>query len=152
MTATVLDIGNRHFTQAHGDITVIGTWLRNSEGNWRPCLVLIRTGDEYSDYIVPCVVSVDRAYVWSDAVGDGQRAAQMAFQFAEAMRFTPNPKIIIRIASLINDHLGELLGIPADWTQTVLFPVAYYTGDDFKPAHRLDPAQMIHWDAWGEHH
>ncbi len=49
-------------------------------------------------------------------------------------------------------QVGELLGIPADWTQTVLFPVAYYTGDDFKPAHRLDPARMIHWDAWGEHH
>ena len=27
--------------------------------------------------------------------------------------------------------VSELLGIPEDWTQTVLFPVAYYTGDDF---------------------
>ena len=47
--------------------------------------------------------------------------------------------------------LSELLGIPADWTQTVLFPVAYYTGDDFKPAHRLPSDTMTHWDSWGTH-
>jgi nitroreductase len=47
--------------------------------------------------------------------------------------------------------ISELLGIPADWTQTVLFPVAYYTGDDFKPAHRLPSDTMTHWDSWGTH-
>ena len=47
--------------------------------------------------------------------------------------------------------ISELLGIPADWTQTVLFPVAYYTGDDFKPAHRLPSDTMTHWDSWGIH-
>jgi len=47
--------------------------------------------------------------------------------------------------------ISELLGIPEDWTQTVLFPVAYYTGDDFKPAHRLPSDAMTHWDSWGSH-
>ena len=47
--------------------------------------------------------------------------------------------------------ISEQLGIPADWTQTVLFPVAYYTGDDFKPAHRLPSDTMTHWDSWGTH-
>jgi nitroreductase len=47
--------------------------------------------------------------------------------------------------------ISELLGIPADWTQTVLFPVAYFTGDDFKPAHRLPSDTMTHWDSWGTH-
>jgi nitroreductase len=48
-------------------------------------------------------------------------------------------------------EVAELLGIPADWTQVALFPVAYYTGDDFRPAHRLPAAGVTHWDAWGEH-
>jgi nitroreductase len=48
-------------------------------------------------------------------------------------------------------EVAALLGIPDDWTQTVLFPVAYYTGDDFRPAHRLPAAEMTHWDAWGNH-
>ena len=47
--------------------------------------------------------------------------------------------------------ISELLGIPDDWTQTVLFPVAYYTGDDFRPAHRLPSDAMTHWDSWGTH-
>ena len=47
--------------------------------------------------------------------------------------------------------ISELLGIPDDWTQTVLFPVAYYTGDDFRPAHRLPSDTMTHWDSWGTH-
>jgi nitroreductase len=50
-----------------------------------------------------------------------------------------------------HDEVSELLGIPQEWTQTVLFPVAYYTGDDFKPAHRLPAAPMIHRDTWGVH-
>jgi nitroreductase len=46
-------------------------------------------------------------------------------------------------------EIASLLGIPNDWTQTALFPVAYYTGDDFKPAHRLPATDMTHWDSWG---
>jgi nitroreductase len=47
-----------------------------------------------------------------------------------------------------HDEISELLGIPPEWTQTVLFPVAYYTGDDFKPAHRLDaPVHVNTWSA-----
>lgn len=48
-------------------------------------------------------------------------------------------------------EISQLLGIPEDWTQTVLFPVAYYTGDDFRPAHRLPVDEMTHWDSWGSH-
>ena len=48
-------------------------------------------------------------------------------------------------------EVASVLGIPDDWTQTALLPVAYYTGDDFKPAHRLDTDQFVHVDAWGSH-
>ena len=52
-------------------------------------------------------------------------------------------------------HLGrereaaELLGIPDDVTQTALLPVAYYTGDDFKPAARPPVEGITYWDSWG---
>jgi hypothetical protein len=29
--------------------------------------------------------------------------------------------------------------------------VAYYTGDDFKSAHRLSAGGMIHRESWGAH-
>lgn len=46
---------------------------------------------------------------------------------------------------------AALLGIPETVTQVALFPVAHYTGGDFKPARRLEAAPRIHWDAWGAH-
>jgi nitroreductase len=46
-------------------------------------------------------------------------------------------------------EIAELLGIPATATQTVLLPVAYYTGDDFKPAKRIPTREITHWDSWG---
>jgi nitroreductase len=44
---------------------------------------------------------------------------------------------------------AALLGLPDTLTQAVLFPVAYYTGDDFKPARREPLADLISWDGWG---
>ena len=46
-------------------------------------------------------------------------------------------------------EIAALLGIPENITQAALFPVAYYTGDDFKPAKRLPAAELVHWDTWG---
>ncbi|MGE0858997.1 MAG: nitroreductase family protein [Gammaproteobacteria bacterium] len=46
-------------------------------------------------------------------------------------------------------EVAKLLGIPDTVTQTALFPVAYYTGDDFKPATRQPSARFVHLDSWG---
>jgi nitroreductase len=46
-------------------------------------------------------------------------------------------------------QVSELLGIPPEFTQGVLLPVAYYTGDDFKPAKRIDPRTLTSWETWG---
>ena len=45
-------------------------------------------------------------------------------------------------------EISELLGIPANVSQAVLFPVAYFTGDDFKVANRLPSSSVTHWDKW----
>lgn len=39
-----------------------------------------------------------------------------------------------------------------DWyfVQTALLPVAYFTGDDFKPAKRLSVEEVTYWNAWGQ--
>jgi nitroreductase len=45
---------------------------------------------------------------------------------------------------------AEILGIPDGFTQTVLLPVAYFKGEDFKPANRVSPRQLTYWNAWGK--
>ena len=43
---------------------------------------------------------------------------------------------------------AEVLGIPDHVVQTALIPVAYFTGEDFKPAKRRPVGEVTHWDHW----
>lgn len=51
-------------------------------------------------------------------------------------------------------HLGfeaeaaELLGIPDTVSQVAMTPVAFYTGDDFKPGSRLPVDKVVYRNAW----
>ena len=44
---------------------------------------------------------------------------------------------------------APLLGLPKHITQVALLAVAYFTGEDFKPAQRLPAGERTHWNAWG---
>ncbi len=44
---------------------------------------------------------------------------------------------------------AELLGIPEGFIQAALLPVAYYEGEDFKPAKRRPVEEITYWDEWG---
>ncbi|MCY4426056.1 MAG: nitroreductase family protein [Halieaceae bacterium] len=43
-------------------------------------------------------------------------------------------------------EFAELLGIPAEYTQTGLFPVAYTLGTEFKKAWRVPVSEMASWN------
>jgi nitroreductase len=44
--------------------------------------------------------------------------------------------------------IAELLGIPDTATQTALIPVAYFTGEDFRPADRRPVEEITYWNGW----
>jgi nitroreductase len=46
---------------------------------------------------------------------------------------------------------ADLLGLPPNLTQAVLLPIAYFTGEDFKPAVRQRAAERTHWNGWSRH-
>lgn len=46
-------------------------------------------------------------------------------------------------------EVAQILGIPDDVSQAALLPVAYFKGDDFKPAKRQPAAGRTYWDGWG---
>lgn len=76
-------------------------------------MVLIPADREYDDRLIPCVITVDRAWIWSEEVGDPAQAARTAFQFAHALGFNAfHGPTVARIAMFIADHLGDLLSIP----------------------------------------
>jgi len=45
--------------------------------------------------------------------------------------------------------VADQLGIPyARYTQAALLPVAYYTGEGFRPTARIPPESIVHWESW----
>ena len=111
--AKALDLSARHFSRTLNNITIIGTWINADGDQWRPCIVLIREGEDFN--AVPCVVPFESAWVWDDRNGKGSPAiaARTAYSFARAMRLDcGDPHVPFRIATLIADHLDDLLKIP----------------------------------------
>jgi nitroreductase len=100
-------------------------------------------------FVIPCVQgrmeTVPMIVAQASAYGSILPAA-WSFMLAARARGLGTAWTTIHL--FFHDQVSELLGIPSDWTQAALFPVAYYTGDDFQPAHRLPAEPMIHWEQW----
>ncbi|WWT39850.1 hypothetical protein [Microcystis phage Mwe-JY25] len=111
---TSLDLDRRAWSRVLGQITIIGTWLRGEDDAWRPCLVIVRTGEEFD--ATPCVVPLDLAYVWDDRSGKGDpmAAARTAMSFVSALRLDDGSpmRVARKIAEAIADHLDELIAMP----------------------------------------
>lgn len=108
--------------------------------------------DRVPVHVIPCiqgrVENVPMVLAQASTYG-GILPAAWSFMLAARARGLGTAWTTIHL--FFESEVAELLGIPADWTQAALFPVAYYTGDDFRPAHRLPAASMTHWDSWGAH-
>ncbi len=51
---------------------------------------------------------------------------------------------------MFEKQVAEILSIPATFTQAALLPVAYFSGDDFKPAKRIPAKDLTYWNGWGQ--
>jgi hypothetical protein len=102
-----LDLTKYAFRQQHGDIIAYGTWWLGdkdrAEGYW-PCLVLRHVLGG-----VPCVVTLDLAWIWSEEEGSPEFALETATSFAHSLGMTPDWPSIYRITSIIRDHIEDLI-------------------------------------------
>lgn len=107
-TTPLIDLSRYAWRRPQGDVTVFGTW---SLHNGRPVMVLIPTHlPEHSDHLIPCLVPLDLAYQWDEHTGDPAHCARMTFEFAGALGIDQfNPRNLVRLTSIIRDHLGDLL-------------------------------------------
>lgn len=119
MSDVALDLRYRVWTKAHGELTFIGTWMRTDDAQYRPVMVIIRTGEEYSEHTVPCIVPMEDAWKWSEELGNPELTARNTVAFVQALRMTPDKHSAIRLTLLIQHHLGDLLGIPPFETQGI---------------------------------
>ena len=123
-----LDLTKPHFEKRRGDLMLYGAWHGK---RLRPCLVVLpayRTGR-----MVPLVIEVDNAWQWQpdDIDADPRRSAQLigTFLLANGMDAS-NTFTAMKVASLIHDHLGDLLRIPPKSTEDVVVADAFQTDRD----------------------
>ena len=77
-------------------------------------------------------------------------ALPMAWSFMLALRARGLGSCWTTLHLYEEAETAKVLGIPDTMTQTVLLPVGYYTGEDFRPAKRPAADRFIHWNGWGK--
>lgn len=105
-----LDLTHFAFKHTRNGITIFGTWVKVDTSH-RPCLVLIREGEERHDFTVPCVLTLEKAYAFDQYAGNEAVGAAILIEFLEKLRLEPSRQNAFLVFSLINDHLDDLLSI-----------------------------------------
>ena len=93
--------------------------------------------------VVPCVEDVGGAVGWPPSIYPA------VWSFMLALRSRGLGSVLTTVHLYREAEAAELLGVPEGFVQACLLPVAYYTGDDFKPADRRPVEELTFLDRWG---
>ncbi len=99
-------------------------------------------------HVIPCLYGeLEGVPSWAAAGAYGS-IIPAVWSFQLALRSRGLGSVFTTLHLPHADRAAELLGIPAGVTQTALIPVAYFTGDDFKPAARRPVEEITYWNGW----
>lgn len=94
--------------------------------------------------VVPCTREAGGAAGWAPSIYPA------VWSFLLALRSRGLGSVITTAHLFRAAEAAELLEVPEGFVQTCLLPVAYYTGEDFRPAHRRPLAEVAFLDRWGQ--
>ena len=94
--------------------------------------------------VIPCI-----AEAGAGAAGWPPSIYPAVWSFQLALRSRGLGSCLTTVHLFRKDEAAALLGIPDGIAQSCLIPVAYYTGDDFRPAARRPVEELTYWDRWG---
>lgn len=99
-------------------------------------------------HVIPCIEGrVESAGVMAQASLYGS-ILPAAWSLMLALRSRGLGSVWTTVHLAYETEIAALLGIPPTVTQAALLPVAYFTGDDFKPAQRKPLDEVTHWEGW----
>jgi nitroreductase len=93
--------------------------------------------------VVPCVEDTGGAAGWAPSIYPA------VWSFMLALRSRGLGSVLTTVHLFRRAEADALLGVPEGFVQTCLLPVAYYTGDDFRPADRRPVEDVTFLDHWG---
>lgn len=113
MTSASLDLTRRQFHRTRGNLSYIGSWIRDhEEERYAPVLVILRSGEEMRPGTVPCIIPMDIAWMWDPGIGDMFTVARTVGEFMAMLRMDCDDRAIIRFVNDVHDMLPDLLAMP----------------------------------------
>lgn len=105
------DLSKSHATHSRGDLMVWMTWNRVTG---EPCMVITpRAAVISAATCVPCIVPLNRAWVWDERIGDVAEAELAAALFCANLGFNPyNVRNVTKLLGIVRDFLQDLLTMP----------------------------------------
>lgn len=99
-------------------------------------------------HVIPCLHGALDSLPNFAAAGSYGSIIPAMWSFQLALRSRGLGSVLTTLHLANEARAAELLGIPAGVTQVGLIPVAYFTGDDFKPANRRPVEEITYWNGW----
>jgi nitroreductase len=99
-------------------------------------------------HVIPCIQGRRDAVTPAAAPGFYGSILPAAWSFCLALRARGLGSAWTTLHLRLAERAAELLGIPEDYIQCALLPVAYTLGTTFRPAERPAPETIVHWDGW----
>lgn len=101
-------------------------------------------------HVIPCIEGRNDGADNAMAAGFYGSILPAAWSFMIALRSRGLGSAWTTLHLLAEAEAAALLGIPDTVSQIALLPVAYFTGDDFRPAARPPVEGITYWDGWGQ--
>ena len=100
-------------------------------------------------HVIPCIGGRELAAAGNaNAAGIYGSIFPAVWSFQLALRSRGLASSLTTLHLVHEAEAAELLGIPDDYLQVALLPVAYFTGEDFKPATRKPIERLTSWNTW----
>ncbi len=93
--------------------------------------------------VVPCVESAGGAAGWPPSIYPA------VWSFMLALRSRGLGTTLTTVHLWRREDADRLLGLPQGFVQACLLPIAYFTGDDFRPARRRPIEEVVFANHWG---
>jgi len=98
--------------------------------------------------VIPCLLGRPEGLSQGEVAGLYGSILPSAWSFMLALRSRGLGSAWTTLHLTFEKEAGAVLAIPDTVTQVALIPVAYYTGEDFKPARRKPIEEVTYFNAW----
>ena len=101
-------------------------------------------------HVIPCIQNFlpenPPRFMWAGLMGS---VIPAVWSFQLALRSRGLGSVFTTLHLRCEAEAADLLGVPDDFMQVALIPVAYTLGTNFKPAERRPLDEIVHVNTWG---